>query len=293
MAPDTPLQIGLIGDHNADIPAHRAIPIALREAARMREVDLIFEWLATDKLTSPSQLARFDGLWCVPGSPYRSMDGALLAIAHARESGLPFLGTCGGFQHAVIEYARHVLGWLDAEHAETSPDAPRAVVSMLACALVDATGPVRFLPGTRIAAAYQADHATEGYRCRYGLNPAFQAQLVAGSLRATAHDESGAIRAVELIDHPFFVATLFQPERAALQDLPCPLARAFVDACLEQAKTSRSNRAGPRLRVRTRHGVDTGVRLNDVQVLVKGLADQDLDHYPGLVPRDSPDSPLA
>ena len=241
MALSAPLQIGLVGDHNAEVPAHQAIPIALREAARAMDVDLAFEWLATDTLTSSSQLARFDGLWCVPGSPYRSMDGALLAIRHARETGLPFLGTCGGFQHAVIEYARQVLGWQDAEHAETSPEAPRAVVSMLACALVEATGPVTFMPGTRIAVAYRADHATEGYRCRYGLNPEFQAHLVTGLLRATAHDESGEIRAIELIDHPFFVATLFQPERKALQGLPCPLARALLEACLKHQMSTHAS----------------------------------------------------
>lgn len=136
MATRVPLRIGLIGDHSADIPAHRAIPIALRDAAQAMGVKLRFEWLATDSLSNPSQLQAFDGLWCVPGSPYRSMDGALLAIRHARETGLPFLGSCGGFQHAVIEHARNVLGWRDADHAETTPDAARAVASLLACALV-------------------------------------------------------------------------------------------------------------------------------------------------------------
>jgi CTP synthase (UTP-ammonia lyase) len=223
--------VGLIGDYSASVTAHRAIPVALQLAADALRIDLGFEWIPTEEITSIARVARFDGLWCVPASPYRSMDGALLAIRHARESGVPFLGTCGGFQHAIVEYARNVLGWADAEHAETAPGAGRAVVSELACALVEATGVVRFFSGSRIASAYGATEATEGYRCRYGLNPAFQAALVAGPLRAAASDETGEIRAVELDGHPFFVATLFQPERAALTGQSAPLVVSFVSAC--------------------------------------------------------------
>jgi CTP synthase (UTP-ammonia lyase) len=159
------------------------------------------------------------------------MGGALLAIRHSREQAVPFLGTCGGFQHAVIEYARNVLGWADADHAETAPDSNRAVIAPLACPLVETMGAVRLFPGSRIASAYGADAATEGYRCRYGLNPEFQAALVAGPLRAAAADDTGEVRALELDGHPFFVATLFQPERAALAGKLAPLVIAFVKAC--------------------------------------------------------------
>lgn len=227
--------VGLIGDFNPTVSAHQAIPLALQRAADALHIEVDFEWVATDEITSVARVARFDGLWCVPASPYRSMDGALLAIRHARESGAPFLGTCGGFQHAIVEYARNMLGWADAEHAETAAatgaDTGRAVISPLACALVEAVGSVRLLPGTRIASTYGANQTSEGYRCRYGLNPEFQAALMAGPLRAAADDETGEVRAVELDGHPFFVATLFQPERAALKGEAVPLAVAFVHVC--------------------------------------------------------------
>lgn len=228
----TSITIGLVGDHGESVPAHRAIPIALGYAAEQTGSAVDFQWIPTEQIDSVERVTGFDGLWCVPASPYRSMDGALLAIRHARESATPFLGTCGGFQHAIVEYARNVLGWADADHAETAPDAERAVISPLACSLVEATDAVRFVPGTRIAAAYGTEEATEGYRCRYGLNAAFQAHLLAGPLRAAASDASGEIRAVELDGHPFFVATLFQPERAALRGDAAPLANAFVRACV-------------------------------------------------------------
>lgn len=225
-----PIRIGLIGDYDATVPAHRAIPVALELAGDALALAIDFEWVPTEQIDSPSRVAGFDGLWCVPASPYRSMEGALLAIRSAREDRRCFLGTCGGFQHAVIEYARNVLGWRDAAHAETAPDADRPVIAPLACALVETTDVVRFVPGSRIAAAYACESSTEGYRCRYGLNPEFAQALLCGPLRAAASDASGEIRAVELDGHPFFVATLFQPERAALAGQLPPLVRAFVGA---------------------------------------------------------------
>ncbi|WP_434114403.1 CTP synthase C-terminal region-related (seleno)protein [Paraburkholderia caffeinilytica] len=223
--------IGLVGDYHHSVPAHQAIPLALKRAAETTGIDVEFEWIPTVEITSVSRVSSFDGIWCVPASPYQSTEGALLAIRHAREKAIPFLGTCGGFQHAIIEYARNVLGWADAEHAETAPDATRAVISPLECALVETVDRVRLFPGTRIATAYGVGETLEGYRCRYGLNPEFRTSLVSGPLRVAGDDEAGDVRVVEMDEHPFFVATLFQPERAALRDQPAPIVSAFVEAC--------------------------------------------------------------
>lgn len=223
--------IGLVGNYNPETPAHQAIPLVLPRAAEELGLAVSFEWVPTEEISSIEHISRFDGVWCVPGSPYRSIDGALTAIRFAREHGVPFLGTCGGFQHAVLEYARNVLGWADAEHSEMSPEAARPVITMLECSLVEVQGAVRLFPGTLIAKAYAAEEAFEGYRCRYGLNPEYQAALTEGPLRVSAVDEFGDIRALELVGHPFFVATLFQPERAALSVRRAPLVEAFVRAC--------------------------------------------------------------
>jgi len=230
------LMLALVGDRDERITAHRAIDAALPLVARHLDVAIEGRWLATDSIADSAALRGVHGLWCVPGSPYRSMDGALRAIAHARTQGVPFLGTCGGFQHAVIEYARHVLRWGDAEHAETAPTAARPVITPLACALVEASETVRLVPGTRIARAYAAAQAHEGYHCRYGLNPLFREALLRGPLVATAFDAHGEVRAVELADHPFFVATLFQPERAALRGQAPPLALAFAQTALAASR---------------------------------------------------------
>jgi CTP synthase (UTP-ammonia lyase) len=226
------ITIGLIGDRSDTVIAHGAIPPALATAARELGVDVEHEWVPSAEVTSVKRIAGFDGLWCIPGSPYRSMEGVLLAIQYAREQQRPFLGTCGGFQHAVIEYARNVLKWSDADHAESSPETQRAVISPLTCGLLSDFGSLRLLEGTHLAHAYGALHTEEEYMCRFGVNPAFRAALVSGPLRESAVDRSGDLRAVELSAHPFFVGTLFQPERAALHGKTPPLVVAFLRACM-------------------------------------------------------------
>ncbi|WP_321848749.1 CTP synthase [Pseudomonas sp. LY-1] len=227
------LHLALIGDYNPDVIAHQAIPVALQQAADALGLTVHLQWLETDTLSATSELQGFDGFWCVPASPYRDTDGALHAIHFAREQRRPFLGTCGGFQHAVLEYARNVLGWADAEHGELVPNAQRAVIAPLSCALVEASDTVRLAAYTRIADAYGTLDIHEGYRCRYGINPDFASALLEGALIPSGHDSAGDLRAVELLDHPFFVATLFQPERAALQGVTPPLAIALLKACQE------------------------------------------------------------
>lgn len=231
------LRFGLVGDRDGQITAHRAIPVALELAGEATGIRIEPVWLATDAQRDDAALADFDALWCVPGSPYRDMAGALRAIRFARERRVPFLGTCGGFQHAVIEFARHALGWADAEHAETSPDAARPVISLLECGLVEARETLRSVPGSKMARACGPVFA-EGYRCRYGLNPRFAEALASGPLRASAFGPGGEVRAVELDDHPYFVATLFQPERMALAGQAPPLLLDMLRALRLQSATS-------------------------------------------------------
>jgi CTP synthase (UTP-ammonia lyase) len=233
----TTLEVGLIGDEDVTLRPHVALPRALALAGAAAGIGVHATWLATDgpAVRDPATLARFAGLWCVPGSPYRSFDGALAAIAFARSQRRPFLGTCGGFQHALIEYARAELGLADADHAESNPDAATPLVTPLTCSLVGATASIELRAGSRIAAAYGEARAVEGFYCRYGLNPAYRSRLEQGPLRISGVDSDGDVRAVERDDHPFFVATLFQPELSAFGDRAHPLVIAFVRAAAAAA----------------------------------------------------------
>jgi CTP synthase (UTP-ammonia lyase) len=170
------IRIALVGDYNSDVPAHQAIPAALRLSAERLGVSVGPVWTHTATLGPDvaAQLAGFAGIWCVPASPYAKTDGALAAIRFARERAHPFLGTCGGFQHALLEYARNALGCGEADHAESSPEAPMPLISRLSCSLVEQRGKVNLAEGSRLRAVYGAAEAEEGYRCNYGLNPEYE-----------------------------------------------------------------------------------------------------------------------
>ena len=175
-------------------------------------------------------MAGFAGLWVAPGSPYKDMDGVLAAVRHAREHNIPLLGTCGGFQHALIEFARHAAAITGADHAETNARGTDLVVTPLSCSLVEQAGDITFTPGSRLHGIFQGRSAHEGYHCSYGVNLAYRARLEAAGLRFTGFDAAGDIRAFELPAHRFFIGTLFQPERSALQGKTHPLISALVGA---------------------------------------------------------------
>jgi len=221
------IRIALVGDFNETQKAHQAIPRALAAAA---EASAEGVWVPTDSIGNGNSLAEFDGIWCVPGMPYRSADGALRAIRRARELRLPFLGTSAGFQYALIEHARNVLGMADADHQKTNPKAATPLISPLGCALAGVKARVRLSPGSAIRKAYGVPETTVLYHCSFGLNGRYRRLMESSSLHVTAVDDQDEIRAIELDGHPFFVATLFQPE----MDAPSALVNAFVAACSRQ-----------------------------------------------------------
>ena len=237
----TSIRIGLIGDFSPHVKAHYAIPRAIELALSGLACQAEASWLSTPMLeeTAEADLAVYDALWCVPGSPYESMNGALRGIQYAREHEIPFLGTCGGFQHAMIEYARNVLGLAEADHAESNPDAAMLLMAPLSCSLVEKDGGITFRAGSRIATIYGRLEATEQYYCSYGLNPQYQSLLEQGGIEITGWDVTGEARVFELPGHPFYLGTLFQPERSALKGVAHPLIRAFLEA----ASASRSKAA--------------------------------------------------
>ncbi len=230
------VRIALIGDYSPAISAHVAIPQALELATS--DLGCTFEttWLPTDSPALRAQqlhvLSSYDGIWCVPGSPYASMDGALHAIAFARQQNIPFLGTCGGCQHALIEYARNVLGMAAADHAESNPTAELPLIAPLSCALVEVTDIIKLLPGTRFAHLYGKDEIQERYHCSFGPSLQYQHLFNDGKMRIAGLDKEGQARAFELTTHPFYMLTLFQPERSASAAVVHPLIRAFVQALL-------------------------------------------------------------
>lgn len=235
------VRIGLIGDRDEAVTAHRAIPLVLAAASREVGRPLDPVWLSTAELgRDPSAALRCDALWSVPATPYADGAAAIAAIRSARQGGVPFLGTCGGYQHALLEFARHVLGLTAATTGEEHPDAELAIIGRLACEMVEARGRIRLDPASRLAAICGTLELEETYHCRFGLDPRHRARFAGSALRIVGEDMAGEPRAFELSGHPFFVGTAFQPERAGLEGRAHPIVTAFVRAALE------AHRAAPR-----------------------------------------------
>jgi CTP synthase (UTP-ammonia lyase) len=226
--------IAVIGDLQPGNETHDAIApaVAHADAAADRDGSTTIEWVGTEQARELplAALDRHDGFWIAPGSPYRSMDGALRVIRYARESDRPLLGTCAGFQHLVIELARDVLGIADAAHEENDPDSPNLFVTLLSCSLVGQQMTVSLRPGTRAGALYPAASATERYYCRFGLHPDRVADLEAGGVVVSGVDQDGEPRIIELPDHRFALATLFVPQTSSAPGAEHPVVAGFVDA---------------------------------------------------------------
>lgn len=220
------ISLVLLGDHDPAVVTHRALDAL---AARLAP-DVELRWLGTDAVGGVD-LDSVGGVWVGPGTPYADEAAVLAILARRRERGLPTLGTCGGFQHMVVEFARDVAGIAGAAHEETEPTATDVVVAALECRLVGEVRQVTCVPGTRLAAICGVDPFPGFHYCGYGVNPARQRDLEAAGLVLSAYAPDAGVEAIELPGHPFYVGTLFQPQMTVLDGGPVhPLVTAFVAA---------------------------------------------------------------
>jgi len=136
------------------------------------------------------------------------------------------------------------MGLADADSAEHGVPSANLIVTAVACPMPDrsagspslhAAGTIRLRRGTRTREIYGRDEVSERYFCNYEVNPAYRDALEAAGLVLSGFSENGDVRAVELRDHPFFVATLFQPQLSSEAGRPHPLITAFIRASAERS----------------------------------------------------------
>lgn len=226
------ISIALIGDHDESVTAHQAIPLAIGLAADALQIDATIEWVSTESVNA-QKLSQFHAIWCVPASPYKNIDGALTAIQFARHNDIPFLGTCGGYQHAVLEFARHALGFEKADNIEQNPETEMPLISALSCELIEKNGSITLESDSQVSAFYQSEKIEEDYHCSFGVNPDYLFIFDGSDLCFTGHDDLSAPKILELPDHRFFIGTAFQPERSALKQQVHPLIFGFLQAAVE------------------------------------------------------------
>src|SRR5580698_894230 len=236
-----PVRIGILGDFNPEFRSDHATNASLQHAARKLQLKVESAWIPTSSLLEPGAAATldsFDGLWASAGSPFKSFDGMLKGIEFARVHDRPFLGTCAGFQYALIECARNVLGVKDATTAEEDPKAKNIVIYPVACAvpnrasgapkLSGVVNQIRLRPGSYLASFYNKEVIEEEFFCNYELNPEFEWMAMEAGFPVVARGANEECRAIESPAHLFFIATLFQPQLSSTEAKPHPLVMAFV-----------------------------------------------------------------
>jgi len=232
------MKLAIIGDFDPSFRPHVATNEALQHSLALLGCRLHSEWIGTEHISADFAAisSGYQGFWIAPGSPYKCMSAALEIIKYARQKKIPTLGTCGGFQHMVIEFARNVLAINDAEHAEYDPYASKLVVNPLSCALAGQTLEIELASqNSKVRRIFDSSKIYEKYYCNFGLNPEYQQQLDAQGFKVVGSDSSKEARILELDEHPFFIATLFVPQDNSSPQHPHKLVSAFIRAIQQAA----------------------------------------------------------
>ncbi|SFK74888.1 CTP synthase [Halogranum rubrum] len=240
---DGSVDIALVGKYALE-DAYMSIYEALKHAGLEQGVDVNVLWVDSDEMrdTHTERLREADGIVVPGGFGSRGTGGKIEAIRYAREHDVPFLGLCLGFQMAVVEHARNILGWEGAHSAEIDPETPYPVIDLLPeqYDLQDLGGTMRLgahdtdIQADSLAAdVYGADSCTERHRHRYEVNPEYIDELEAGDM-VFSGKAGNRMEIVERTDHPFFLGTQFHPEFRSRPDRASPPFVGLVDAVLEQ-----------------------------------------------------------
>ena len=246
--PEHRIRIALVGKYVDHQDAYMSIVESFRHAGAVNNCEVEIVWVPSDHLNASNlepQLNGVSGILVAPGFGGRGIEGKLLAITHAREQNLPFLGICLGMQCAVIEFARNVCGWKDANSTEFNPDTTHPIVDLMLeqKTINDKGGTMRLgaydcslVEGSHAARAYGESLISERHRHRYELNNKFLKDLEANGLRVTGRNpERDLVEIVEADDHPWFVGVQFHPELKSTVNRPHPLFVNFVGAALKHA----------------------------------------------------------
>ena len=222
-------KIALIAEYDPSFEPHVATERALCHSIEKLNIRIEYDWISTDDLDS-SLFETYQGIWIGPGSPYKNMPKTVSAIQYARENNIPLLGTCGGFQHVILEMAQNVLGFKDANHAEYDPYGSKLFISELACSLAGREMRLSLIKASKVAGFYGTTEVIEKYYCNFGVNPDYIEEIKTAPINIVGSDSEGEIRVVEIPENRFFVATLFVPQARSTQDKPHPLVNSFVEA---------------------------------------------------------------
>ena len=253
--PEREVTIAMVGKYMELLDAYKSLIEAMSHAGIQSRTKVNLRYIDSEDIENQgtSLLEGMDAILVPGGFGLRGVEGKIATVKYARENKIPYLGICLGMQVAVIEFARDVLGWTDANSTEFDKDSTHPVVGLIT-EWEDATGAVEtrsdasdlggtmrlgaqecgLEAGSNVFACYGKERIIERHRHRYEVNNNLLPQLQAAGLKITGRSGDGAlVEVVEAPDHPWFVACQFHPEFTSTPRDGHPLFSGFVKAALD------------------------------------------------------------
>ncbi|MBS9463749.1 CTP synthase [Flagellimonas sp. 389] len=245
--PKHKVTIGLIGKYVELQDSYKSILESFIHAGAANEVKVEVKSIHSEHISEANvtdQMKGLDGILVAPGFGERGIEGKIIAVGHARENNIPFLGICLGMQMAVIEFARNVLGLPNANSTEMDSQTADPVISLMEeqKLVTDMGGTMRLgawdcqlKPNSLVHEVYGKTDITERHRHRFEYNNMYKTQMEEAGLMATGlNPKTGLVEVVEIPSHPWFVGVQYHPEYRSTVANPHPLFVGFVKAALVQ-----------------------------------------------------------
>ncbi len=246
--PSRRVDVALVGKYTELPDAYKSISESFIHAGAVNDCKVKLHYVNSEKLTLENvaqTLAGMSAVLVAPGFGNRGIEGKLVAVRYARENDIPFFGICLGMQCAVIEFARNVLGWEDANSSEMEQTTTHPVIDLMEEQKgITAKGGTMRLGGypcllakqSTAAEAYGTQNIAERHRHRYEFNNDYLAQFESAGMKAAGtNPDTGLVEVVEIPSHRWFVGTQYHPEYRSTVANPHPLFVSFVDAALKYA----------------------------------------------------------
>lgn len=243
------VDIAMVGKYMALHDAYISVNEALKAAGWFYHKKVRIHWIEAEEVTDETAkdvLGEMDGVLVPGGFGSRGIPGMLSAIKYARENGVPFLGLCLGMQTAIIEFARDVLGYTDANSSEFDANSMHQVIYLMPeqHQVKDLGGTMRLgsypcvlEENSRPYKLYGTKNIAERHRHRYEVNNDYRKELEDHGMYPVGFSPDGHIvEMIEIPSHPFFVATQAHPEFKSRPDRPHPLFKGLIEASIAYRK---------------------------------------------------------
>ena len=248
--------IGLIGKYIELQDAYKSILEAFVHAGAINQckvqiVNVHSEFITPENVSE--KLKDLDGLLVAPGFGSRGVEGKITSVKYARENQLPFFGICLGMQMSVIEYARNVMGWKEANSTEMEPKTAQPVIALMeeqkkikkkGGTMRLGAYPCQIMEGSLAHRIYGSTMISERHRHRWEFNNNYLNDFInAGLIPSGKNPETGLVEIVELKNHPFFIGVQYHPELKSTVENPHPLFVGFVQAAKYYAELKAGSRS--------------------------------------------------